>query len=420
MHIVEIQFENFLSLRKVAFRPRAMTVIVGPNGSGKSNIASAFEFISTVYTEGLSDAVRSKGGFENIAFRSQRRTRSAVRFAIEYEVDDMDLGWVFRGRKRTEGVRGRIKHSFAIRASQQSIRSDYRVVEETLEVLVAPTPKAKTWEQLFKLTRQSGAGTLEAGKSRLITPQLRDYLTFISEGKHTRDPDQSLFFNVSTVLGRGPGLLGISVHQFSPQSSRLPSPAVPRPRMGNYGEHLAAVVDWLRRHHERRWHSVEKSMREIIPGLETIKVEFSSNRQLTLAFKEDSSARPWTSNEVSDGTIQTLSILCCLADPRTTILFLEEIENSVHPWIVRQLAKQLKEHAAKTQTILTTHSPIILNMVEPTDVWVCFKNNGETQLAHLPVLNPDVVKDWEAGTDRLFDIFDMGLVREAVPRGQLR
>jgi predicted ATPase len=84
------------------------------------------------------------------------------------------------------------------------------------------------------------------------------------------------------------------------------------------------------------------------------------------------------------------------------------------------LAKQLKEHAAKTQTILTTHSPIILNMVEPTDVWVCFKNNGETQLAHLPVLNPDVVKDWEAGTDRLFDIFDMGLVREAVPRGQLR
>ncbi|WP_006575607.1 AAA family ATPase [Cupriavidus sp. HPC(L)] len=422
MQIKELKIENYRSLRDITFRPNDLTVVVGANGSGKSNLASAFEFLADVYRNGLEYAVLSKGGFENIAYRRQQRTKSAVQFSIDFLTQDIHLPFV---KNRNQPGLFRVRHTFSFGAARTAIRADFKIVEETLQYYI-PTGRqsAKDYEKfsnLFSISKKNGELSYEIGSSSRIDPDLVKYLEFISKrGKERRRGRAfDLLFRDLYFLG-GPAELGdISVHQFSPQISRTPGAPSPLPRLTSYGQNLAALVDWLQRNHPQRWEQVEDSMRQIIPGLESIGVAFTPNNLLALTFKEESSAKPWTSQDVSDGTIQTLALLCCLADPRNTLLFLEEPENSVHPWIVQQLTEQFKKNSKQTQTILTTHSPVVLNMVEPGDVWICYKEDGETRISHLPEINPEVVEDWESGVARLFELFDMGLVRQAMPKGQI-
>lgn len=423
MRIKELKIENYKSLRNITFCPGEMTVIVGANGSGKSNLASAFEFIADVYRNGLDYAVLNKGGFDNIAFRRQRRTRSAVKFSLDYVHNELMLPFDPIAQRKNRPLY-RIKHSFSIAAGSRSIRSDYLLVDEVLEIFVSKQRQSESdYESFppFMRLAQSGGGEpeIEVHAEKKIDADIRQYLEFISR-RRSNSAAGSLTLMARELFFFGHGGIGdISVHQFSPQISRTPGAPSPLPRLTSYGQNLAALVDWLQRNHPKRWADVEDSMRQIIPGLGSIGVGFSTNNLLVLNFNEEGAGRPWTSQDVSDGTIQTLALLCCLADPRNALLFLEEPENSVHPWIVKQIIQQIKKNSKKTQTILTTHSPIILNVVEPKDIWICHKKDGVTMLSHLPELTPDVVKDWEAGDGRLFDLFDMGLVREAMPKGQI-
>ncbi|WP_186031701.1 AAA family ATPase [Burkholderia gladioli] len=419
MKIIELKIENYRSLRNISFRPNDLTVIVGANGSGKSNLASAFEFLSDVFETSLEYAVLSKGGFENVAFRRQSRTKSAVKFSMDFLADQNGASFMFfDGSTPNDPLR--IKHTFAFGASRQTIKADYRVIEERIEVFFGKSAQSfdeyLEFKPLFSIVNEGDTITHQVHVKGKKGNELTSFLDFVTlRGKNS---PLNLILRDLFWLG-GLGLNGISVHQFSPQISRTPGAPSPLPKLTSYGQNLATLVDWLQRNHPVPWASVEDSMRQIIPGLESIRVEFSTNNLLTLSFKEEGSGRPWSSQDVSDGTIQTLAILCCLADPRVSLLFLEEPENSVHPWIVRQLAAQFKKHSVRTQTILTTHSPVILNVVLPSDVWICHKEKGETMLSHLPELYPDLVGEWENGEGRLFDLFDMGLVREAMPKGEI-
>lgn len=419
MRLKELKVENYRSLRNITFRPGDLTVIVGANGSGKSNLASAIDFLSQAYASGLEYAVMAKGGFENIAFRSIRRTKSAIRFSGDFLMEKSPF--VIHGGKNSPRL-CRVKHQFAIKTSGQNIGSDYRITEETVEIYIPRHGQGAAeyldFELQMTIRRQDEDVEIDVPAGVVDRSELDVYISFLKERKRSiASPVQLLWREIGWMFNFR--LTGISVHQLSPNTARTPGPPSPLPVLTAYGQNLAAMVDWLKKQHPKRWVRVEASMKQIVPGLESIDVVFSINNLLTLTFKENHSGKAWTAQDVSDGTIQTLAILCLMADPRTSLLLLEEPENSVHPWIVKQLAKEFRSYSKGTQTILTTHSPLILNVVEARDVWVCYKNEGETLVAHLPKLRPEVVSSWEAGESRLFDLFDMGLVSEAMPKGQL-
>jgi predicted ATPase len=49
---------------------------------------------------------------------------------------------------------------------------------------------------------------------------------------------------------------------------------------------------------------------------------------------------------------------------------IEELENCLHPRAIQKLLKFLQEQSSKRQVIITTHSPYLLNGVEPSSVLV--------------------------------------------------
>lgn len=80
--------------------------------------------------------------------------------------------------------------------------------------------------------------------------------------------------------------------------------------------------------------------------------------------------RPSLIEEYSDGTLLVAAVLAALLSKQRErpILCLEELETCLHPAALEKLVRFLQDHSDKWPVLITTHSPVVLNAVNPEDV----------------------------------------------------
>jgi predicted ATPase len=431
LELKHIAIRNYKSLRNVSLFPKSFSVFVGRNGSGKSNFADALDFVSTAYSDGLEHAVARKGGYENIAHRKERRSRSAISFELQLTdtIKDNDFALLVGRPLREKTDRQSVvsfKHSFSIKTTGEGIRSEFRVVEESLEIIKQSfTPQVNNGYEWIKIERSNKNTVALVGDLSTLLAQA----VFYNAQSWNSHQQQEFLLAPSELLFSFPlirprlvsrfrlWLNGISISQVSPDASRHAGVPTPNPTLSTRGENLPAVIDWLQSKKQKEWSLILQAMKEIVPELTDITVSYLHTRTLGLLFKESGVGRPWSAEEVSDGTIRSLAMLTACFDPRISALVLEEPENSLHPWIIREVIKSLRKLSREKLVIVTTHSPIVLNTVAPKDVWIVFKKDGETNIESLISFDPNLESDWQSGKYRLFDYLESGAVSEAVPTG---
>lgn len=425
MQLTKLKVANYKSLRDIEIATGALTVVVGANAAGKSNLADFHDFLADLYRHGLAVAVARKGGYENIAHRKMRRSRGAITIDLTVEIKASAMRqWPPRYRRQLPDMR--FSHSFSFRAESQSIRSDFRIESERIVFerrtrqgwdLVADVKRRQDfvdhWLAPIPDLRKDTTRRSVFGQFRLLD-NLSDFLkpesltsTELLLGTIGR------FVPILRLISDG--LSEIRVFQLSPTNTREFGVPIPNPEMDRYGGNLPAVVDMMVRHHGRRWMQVLAVMRQLIPTLVKIEVDYTHSRTLGLYFYERGVGRPWTVSEVSDGTIHSLALLVALYDPRTMMLVLEEPENSIHTWILRVLMSAAVEAAEMKQILFTTHSKTVVDAFGPADIWVMWRSEGESHLKRLLDLDADIVELLEKGDLTTFELLDTGFVPEALP-----
>jgi predicted ATPase len=206
------------------------------------------------------------------------------------------------------------------------------------------------------------------------------------------------------------------LYKLNPLECRRPGVMTPNPDLDRYGNNLPGLVAYMQRNHHKAWAATLQAMRDIVPGLEDIRIAFTQDRRLALQFVEKGVGRPWTSEEVSDGTIQSLALFAVLHDPRISLVLIEEPENSVHPWIVRAFVDACRA-AKDKQIIITSHSPALIGYLKPDEVTVVWRTQGRTKLQRLVDIEPEAYTMWSSGELTPFDILDSGWIRQSVPEG---
>jgi len=95
---------------------------------------------------------------------------------------------------------------------------------------------------------------------------------------------------------------------------------------------------------------------------------------------------PVPATRLSDGTLRYLCLLTILCHPKPPpLICLEEPELGLHPDILPTIAPLLRECAARTQLIVTTHSDVIIDALTdtPESVIVCDRDENGTHLKRL-------------------------------------
>lgn len=423
---IKVQVHNYKSLRHVDVGGKPFQVLVGPNASGKSNIADALDFLSDVYNLGLETAIARKGGYENICFRRKRRSKAGVQFDVSARVD-AGLG--------PESGYFNIKHIFQVTAKGEAIQADFAVTQEDLVIdYVVPARSSRQLPlsvdghagspNLVHFSRELGQaeGKLDISELptglRQIDQWLERLRKWATPGTDVGDTELAMAWlsRAFWPLGRFRTLMGrIRVFQISPQLCREPGVLTPNPELARDGRNLPAVVSFLESRHKEAYGEIMGRLREIVPSLEELQVRYTHRRTLTLDFKETAVGRPWAIEEMSDGTVQALSILVAIHDPRSSFVVIEEPENSIHPWILRGLIGACRDMAKLKQFLITTHSPVVINMLQPGDLWIVSKMEGETHITRAETLDDSLKAIWERGDMSLYEFLDTGILREAVP-----
>ena len=85
---------------------------------------------------------------------------------------------------------------------------------------------------------------------------------------------------------------------------------------------------------------------------------------------------------VSDGTVRLLALLVLTtwSARNSSLIAIEEPENGVHPHLAEHIVDMLRSASERTQLIVTTHEPDLLDHLEPSEVILCDKEGGFTRL----------------------------------------
>lgn len=427
VQIDRIHVEAYKSLYDVDCELDRFSVVTGPNGAGKSNLVDAINFVGEVYKDGLEFAVGRGGGYENLAHRRTRRAKRPIALSVDLTLDSEDLVTLTRFYGR--GVRaGNVAeeltpltyhHSFSIGTASQSLISEYDIRSDGLTV------RNRFGERLLSLARTSDGVEIDADLEKINgSTALESILDPFGDEKFWRYVRQtsnrnSLLLNTASfsplLQHIRSSLGGTRVFQLSPSQCRNPGVPTPNAALNRYGDNLPAAADNLRRNDPAAWNLVQSGMTVLMPSLRGIDLVYTEERRLAVAFREQGVRRPWSSGEVSDGTIQALALLIALYDKRYSVLVVEEPENSIHPWIVRQFIDLCRE--SRKQILLTTHSPVVLNYVSPDSVLLMSARHGRSRIDKLLDVSPSVRPMVLDGELSLFEVYDSGLIRSSVPHG---
>lgn len=108
--------------------------------------------------------------------------------------------------------------------------------------------------------------------------------------------------------------------------------------------------------------------------------------QVLVAVQEEGVDRPMYPWDLSDGVLRFLCLATALLNPKPGMLVaIDEPELGLHPALLPVIAEMIKTASERTQVLVTTHSPDLLNCFDVADVAVMARNEDDARIVwHRP------------------------------------
>lgn len=351
--IVYLRVKNYRALHDLELKEiTPFTVFLGPNGSGKSTIFDVFAFLSECFLTGLRRAWDKRGRFKELRTRGED---GPIVIELKYkEKENTPL----------------ITYHLAI---DENGKAPY-VVEEWLQW------RRGSHGQPFRFL------DFQHGKGRVISGELPDEQD--ERVDEQLDSPEMLAVNTLGQFARHPRvsalrrfITGWYLSYLSADNTRGVPESGPQERLSSVGDNLPNVIQYLKEQRPDRLDDILKTLSARVPRLETVNAELMQDGRLLLQIKDAPFERPVLAKFTSDGTLKMLAYLTLLYDPEPPQLIgIEEPENQLHPRLLSELAEECHNAAARSQLLVTTHSPYFVNGLQPKELWVLYRDEkGFTQ-----------------------------------------
>ena len=357
--ITRIRAANFRSLGDpVDVALDRFVALVGINGSGKSNLIEVPRFVAHALRDGLDAAITSRGGMRGLGRWSAGRPYD-VKITIDVGRPDASSGEFSIVLRRDDGADG------------------YRVLSE--EAIWSPNVL-----ESHSYRVQEGRWSGPAGLAPRVDPA-RLALPLIAADERFAPLYEEL--------------CSVAVYSIFPDVLRQPQEFDGATPMREHGENWATILRELLKKRPLR--------DELIAGLATAVDDISDLRveaiggflspqfQHTYGRGDPGQKQTWfDASQESDGTLRIAGILTALLQrPSPGLLGIEEPELTVHPGALPILHDYLREAASHTQAVITTHSPELLDLIEPSAIRVVRRRDGVTTVAQMDPGQQRLVRD---------------------------
>lgn len=355
----------------------ALNVLVGPNGAGKSNLLDVIGFLGDATRDDLAPAFDRRGGFSRVMFRGVEGRQQEIAIEVEATV--------------TRNSSARATDNYRLEVSGNRMASGFSSKE--------PLLLRRTETFAFKRTSSPGRRiAIRGSKIKFYRPEGGEDTASLREGSLGLStlPKLSPEDGGEQVEALADLFASFRVFDVDVAAARRPAPERASERLRNDAGNLASFLAFLAEKHADRFDALQRDARAFIPGLETL--EFTpiggAGESTVLTLVEHGLPGATTLQEASYGSIRALALLALLYDPAPPRLTcIEEIDHGLHPHILDRLVELLREAAHRTQFLIATHSPALVNRLKPQELIVC--ERGEDAASRIPAIDPETVKVME-------------------------
>ncbi len=331
----KLTIRGFKSIRELKdFELKNLNIFIGANGAGKSNLISFFQMLKSHVEDNLKYYVAENGGIGDI-LRNGRKITKKMEFEICFE---------------SLSLRLRITPGSGENYSMSQVTAFYHA-DDSYE-----SEFASTESNDLQVAEGSGTETNEK-YSRYIDEIVNSWKIY-----HFHDTSLTAFMRHAEIIENNKYLR----HDAS---------------------NIAPYLLRLRNEEPSAYHKILSACRFVTPFLDDFLLEpqkFGPKTKVSLTWKTKNSDYPMQPYHLSDGTIRFICLATALVQPDLpSMIIIDEPDLGLHPDAIHILSELIKSAAKKSQIIVTTQSPLLLDEFSIEDIVVVKRQDGQSTFERL-------------------------------------
>lgn len=350
----QITLSGFKSIRQLdGFKLDRLNVLVGANGAGKTNLVDFFRVLRAMADGGLEGFVTRRGGADGFFFGGPKET-TEIRSHLIFGLNE------FRFRLETN-----VANKMIIGDEETRFRGG----------------ESHWYHAWYPSNWQSHGG----GKKESALPTWKD--------KRSRNGQKTIEAYVYDAVSSW------MVYHFHDTSAlapmRRPCSARDFRELNADAGNIAAFLLRMRATNSARYERIRETVRLIAPFFDDFLLDAETSgdsETVRLEWRQLGSRFPFQPHHFSDGTIRFICLATALLQPAPpTTMVIDEPELGLHPFALDALAALLHEGANRTQLLVSTQSPALLDRFEPEEVIVVEREQDASVFRRL---ERDALEHW--------------------------
>ena len=364
--ITKIEIENFKSIEKAEVELGKFNVLIGPNNSGKSNFLEAILLMKKLTNYDTGRIFTERDSFEKYLWRDKITANFSFHMAQNSKIPIYQIAlshgeyyWPF---VKTEHIESK-KDNLILHRSEKRI----------MVRLISGDPTSS-----YGAPVSTSTSVLNTMKS---SPTI---LRKAASSEPIRFPQN--FIDVADEFNT------YQLYKFNPKKFHEPSQIktdVQIPEIAEDGFGLPSLLMHYVTNDRDLFDEIEETLtnNEQFSFIKRINPTHTEKVLSRLTFK-DKSGKVFESGQISDGVLLVLAfITICKSKTPPALIAIEEPENGIHPSnlkLVIDFIRDMVKTNENTQVIITTHSPYLLDCVEPEEVLIFHRDgDGPTQIEQM-------------------------------------
>ncbi len=340
------RIKNFKAIRdSQVVKLGDLTALIGNNGSGKSSLVEGLQTFKTLISSGIDAAFQLWRGIENIRYKgaANRYTKS--------EQDEL---------KSMQSIEFQLKGNVEGRGFTCSSKIN----------------ESGGMNDLFFESEYYQRGDLVLERER------DEFRRFVNKEKQN---GVRIFPMSHSMLSAE---LGDTVRRWQfltmePSAMGQPTPQTryrDRIELAPNGSNIAEYLLEIRSENAEDFQGIIESLKFVLPYASDLQPTISSELGRSVYFQLSESDFKIPGWLLSTGSLRIIAILACLRHPTPPpLLVIEEIENGLDPRTLHLVVEEIRAAIAlrRTQVIVTTHSPYLLDLLDLSHVVIVERMGGQ-------------------------------------------
>jgi len=416
----KVFIKNFKSLHDCEIDIEKLNVVVGANASGKSNLIEAFRLLKKIYVDKDPFPFLEWWGYNNVVW--QRKEELPIIIGLLFDIEGYDVyfetnftgtGGKFQILREVLDIKGYLK--FEKKGEWTAVKHDMKFIEAVIEKpqkynvmsegkLIISKHKDNLikevkfeWGELPNLLGliqeikdfKESINIDEKNAAKISYVKIDDWEVFAPVVVVRRYKEKEYYENIYAVSSKRILLTLEKLSVLYPlniRSMKNPQPFRREETLKEDGTNIASVYHTIYLKEGKIPEEIYNPLSMVFPKID-VRPHLTDDGRVMIKFFED--GLELLPPNTSDGFYKILTVLIAIY-LKPPLLIIDEIENSLHPSTLELILDTIG--IGDTQAIITTHSPVVVDMTDLSNIILVEKEQGESKFKRIK--DPEKIKDF--------------------------